>query len=79
MMNDLHRSQFRLPYVLYDRIKAAAEANKRSINAEIVSRLEASFTHEDDQFDRLEKILADRDAWVVEEIKGAVAKAMADK
>ncbi|HJW25143.1 MAG TPA: Arc family DNA-binding protein [Rhodocyclaceae bacterium] len=78
-MNDLHRSQFRLPYVLYDRIKAAAEANKRSINAEIVSRLEASFTHEDDQFDRLEKILADRDAWVVEEIKGAVAKAMADK
>lgn len=33
----------RLPDGMRDRIKAAAEANNRSMNAEIVARLEASF------------------------------------
>ncbi len=34
----------RLPDGMRDRIKAAAEANNRSMNAEIVARLEGSFT-----------------------------------
>ncbi|MFX6258380.1 Arc family DNA-binding protein, partial [Acinetobacter baumannii] len=39
-MEDTYRSQFRLPYALYELLKAAADANKRSVNAELVSRLE---------------------------------------
>lgn len=34
---------FRIPADLNDRIKAAAEKNSRTITAELVSRLEASF------------------------------------
>lgn len=36
---------FRLPSDLRDRIKAAAEAQNRSMNAELVERLETSFAH----------------------------------
>lgn len=43
MKNDYHRSQYRLPDALYERLKAAAEGNGRSLNSEIVARLEASF------------------------------------
>ena len=35
---------FRMPVDLRDRIKAAAEANNRSMNSEIVARLEASLS-----------------------------------
>lgn len=42
-MKNEFRSQFRLPGNLYDRLKEAAENNGRSLNAEIVVRLEASF------------------------------------
>lgn len=41
-MNDIYRSQFRLPYSLYESLKDAADANRRSVNAELVARLEAS-------------------------------------
>ena len=37
---------FRLPAELRDMIKAAAESNNRSMNAEIVSRLGSSFAQE---------------------------------
>ncbi|OWJ83099.1 Arc family DNA-binding protein [Haematobacter massiliensis] len=37
------RFMLRLPDGMRDRIKAAAEANSRSMNAEIVARLDASF------------------------------------
>jgi hypothetical protein len=43
MKNDHFRSQFRLPGTLYDRLKESAERDGRSLNAEIVARLEASF------------------------------------
>lgn len=43
MKNDQFRSQFRLPGSLYDRLKEVAEREGRSLNAEIVARLEASF------------------------------------
>ncbi len=45
------RSQFRLPTELADRLKVNAEKNNRSMNAEIVARLEKSF---DGQLDRIE-------------------------
>lgn len=46
-MNDLHRSQYRLPYALYEKLQAAADAAGRSLNAEVVRRLEASFSEVD--------------------------------
>ena len=42
-MNDLFRSQFRLPIELSEKLRVAAEANSRSMNAEVVARLEKSF------------------------------------
>ncbi|MNJ21389.1 Arc-like DNA binding domain protein [compost metagenome] len=47
MTDDLYRSQFRLPYPLYEQLKAAAEGNRRSVNAELVARLEESFASQD--------------------------------
>lgn len=42
-MDEIYRSQFRMPYALYEQLKASAAANHRSVNAELVARLEASF------------------------------------
>lgn len=41
-MEDIYRSQFRLPYSLYEQLKEASEQNHRSVNAELVARLEES-------------------------------------
>lgn len=38
------RSQFRLPLPLADKLKTSAEANHRSLNAEIVERLGRSYS-----------------------------------
>jgi len=43
-MNEIYRSQFRLPYSLYESLKEAADSNRRSVNAELVARLEASIS-----------------------------------
>ena len=43
MEKDIYRSQFRMPQDLYERLKAEADKNKRSVNAELVARLEDSF------------------------------------
>lgn len=48
-MEEIFRSQFRLPAGLADKLRAAAEANNRSMNAEIVARLEQSFSPETSQ------------------------------
>ncbi|MGQ7814578.1 Arc family DNA-binding protein [Metapseudomonas furukawaii] len=42
-MDDIYRSQFRLPYPLYEQLKQAADDNRRSVNAELVARLTESF------------------------------------
>lgn len=42
-MQEIFRSQFRLPHSLYEKLKASAESSNRSLNAEIVARLEESF------------------------------------
>lgn len=47
-MDDIYRSQFRLPYPLYERLKAAADHNRRSVNAELVARLERTFWWDED-------------------------------
>jgi len=42
-MEDTHRSQFRLPHSLYEQLTSAAQQEGRSLNAEIVARLQRSF------------------------------------
>jgi hypothetical protein len=42
-VNDIYRSQFRLPAELADRLRVAADEAGRSLNAEIVVRLQDSF------------------------------------
>jgi len=42
-MEDLYRSQFRLPWSLYEALKSEAETSGRSLNAEVIRRLETSF------------------------------------
>ena len=42
MNEDTYRSQFRFPYPLYEQLKAAADRNRRSVNAELVARLETT-------------------------------------
>lgn len=44
--DDTYRSQFRLPYDLYEKLKAKSERNRRSLNAEIVARLDESLKDE---------------------------------
>jgi hypothetical protein len=44
-MEDLYRSQFRLPHDLYELLKAAAHQEGRSVNAEVVARLQRTFAH----------------------------------
>lgn len=48
MSRDDPQFKLRLPPELRDRIEQAAKESKRSINAEIVSRLELSFSHGED-------------------------------
>ncbi|QLI80775.1 Arc family DNA-binding protein [Chitinibacter fontanus] len=43
-MNDLYRSQFRLPWDLYEALQEQATANERSLNAELVQRLQDSLS-----------------------------------
>lgn len=43
-MNEIYRSQFRLPQSVYELLKASADENRRSVNAELISRLESSFS-----------------------------------
>lgn len=74
MTNDHHRSQYRIPYPLYDRLKAEAEAGKRSVNGEIVARLEATFATTEDPVERLTRIIDERDARLLGEIRAIVEK-----
>jgi hypothetical protein len=45
-MEEVYRSQFRLPYPLYERLKEAAEQSGRSLNAELVFRVTQSLNSE---------------------------------
>lgn len=65
---------FRFPGDLRDRIKAAAEANNRSMNAEIVARLEGSFTTNEREAgriaDAIEKAFGEMELVGPEKIEG---------
>lgn len=74
MSQDEYRSQFRLPYPLFDRVKAAADEAKRSINAEVVLRLEASFVAPVDPVARLLPILEERDRRLLDELRSIVSE-----
>lgn len=67
MKNDYFRSQFRLPNDLYERLKAEAEKGGRSLNGEIVARLEASF--EPGLVAQVAQLLDEQTARIVEEIR----------
>lgn len=45
-MQDIFRSQFRLPVELADKLRESADASNRSMNAEVVARLEGSFAED---------------------------------
>lgn len=51
------RSQFRIPKELADKLKQSAADNHRSLNSELVARLEISFTDTAEQLDRIESAL----------------------
>ncbi|GLK78044.1 hypothetical protein GCM10008171_32980 [Methylopila jiangsuensis] len=57
----------RFPHGMRDRLKSLAAENKRSLNAEIVARLEDSFAFNDPEFtsklDRMEIDLAETKRW----------------
>ncbi|MBI2306118.1 MAG: Arc family DNA-binding protein [Rhodocyclales bacterium] len=76
MTNDQHRSQYRIPYPLYERLKAEAEAQQRSVNAEIVARLEASFLPAPATIEQLAALLDERDARLLEEVRSVVRGAI---
>lgn len=59
----------RMPDGMRDRLKDAAKANNRTMNAEIVARLEQSFKQEEEEFG-----LAFRSAVLEDEIKSLEAK-----
>lgn len=42
--DDVYRSQFRLPYEIYELLKGESENNRRSLNAEVIARLQQSFS-----------------------------------
>lgn len=70
MKNDYFRSQFRLPNELYERLKAEAERGGRSLNGEIVARLEASF--EPGMIEQMKALLDAQTRQLVDEIRGGL-------
>lgn len=42
MTEDIYRSLFRLPYPLYEKLKASADESRRPVDAELVARPEES-------------------------------------
>lgn len=50
-MPDIYRSQFRMPFKLFEKLKAEAGRTGRSVNAELVGRLEKSLTESSNEVD----------------------------
>lgn len=68
----------RFPDGMRDRLKAAASENHRSMNAEIIARLQASFGHADSDLARplrIDEVLAEmaRLSALFEELRGYLA------
>lgn len=69
MKEEIYRSQFRLPFDLYEKLKAAADEHGSSVNAELVLRLQHSFEKPDDQIKKMQNKLA------VKELKSLISEA----
>ncbi|MGV7211391.1 Arc family DNA-binding protein [Oxalobacteraceae bacterium A2-2] len=50
-MSEIYRSQFRMPFKLFEKLKAEAGKSGRSVNAELVGRLERSLTESSNELD----------------------------
>ncbi|CAG9264399.1 Arc-like DNA binding domain-containing protein [Burkholderia diffusa] len=57
-MKDIYRSQYRLPWPLYEQLKESADQNRRSLNAEIVERLWSSYAYSNTDLGRLREAIA---------------------
>ncbi|WP_321346465.1 Arc family DNA-binding protein [Halopseudomonas oceani] len=69
MKEEIYRSQFRLPYELYEKLKEAADKSGSSVNAELVLRLQQSFDNPDEQLKKIQNKLA------VQELKAMLSEA----
>lgn len=72
MKEDLYRSQFRMPYELYEKLKASADQNHRSVNAELVAILSEALSSTEPTTDPEEQLYS------VAEIKYFIEKATKD-
>lgn len=72
MKNDYFRSQFRLPNDLYEKLKAEAERSGRSLNSEIVARLDGSF--QPALIEQVSALLDEQTRQLVDEIRGGKRK-----
>ncbi|MHC8321233.1 Arc family DNA-binding protein [Pseudomonas sp. GB2N2] len=52
MSEEIYRSQFRIPYPLYEALKASADKGRRSVNAELIDRLEATVALDQEMAER---------------------------
>ncbi|MRW85846.1 Arc family DNA-binding protein [Pseudoduganella sp. FT26W] len=50
-MGDIHRSQYRMPFSLFEKLKAEADRAGRSVNAELVGRLERTLLGSSNEID----------------------------
>lgn len=71
-MEELYRSQFRFPYSLYEQLKKSADSNHRSVNAELVARLEESFQRPAAQSEPLDR---EQTAALVQEMQRLIDQA----
>ena len=75
---------FRMPADLRDRLRAEAEENNRSLNAEIVSRLEASFDTDDGRdvvadLYRKQRVETDREIFELREAINALRRDLTNR
>jgi len=77
-MEEIYRSQFRLPYSLYESLKKSADANRRSVNAELIARLEESFGPQESAVEREYRLnqIRKKAAPGIEEILSGVSDAI---
>lgn len=75
-MQEIFRSQFRLPLELADKLRESAEASNRSMNAEIVARLEKSFDNDSSSGGLITVSMDEFDAVIESAVNRAVTQAL---
>jgi hypothetical protein len=59
-MNDIYRSQFRLPWALYESLQSRASSKGISLNAEIVQQLQNGIDADDKKSVTLESVVLEQ-------------------